>query len=231
MTAATKLRAVAPAAAGGGIDYESNGGVATSADGTATSIAVSVPAGSNGELLVGFVFKSGPTAGGASIATPTGWTLAQETSSNAGRDSGGGGWYRLRDGTEGATVTWTWASQAYVTGVILAYSGVDQTTPTIDASANDQRLNDATPPMYAGTFPTHSAGDWGAFYCMPNAGTAISALTTPAALNERVNTIVTQDQNMAIGDVSLPGSAPSNDDWATTGQNRTISGLVLMKAA
>lgn len=107
-----------------------------------TSLAIDVPSGSDGDLLVAVLgVKENP-----STVTPSGWTsiIAGFNQCTSGIDPGAGiraqlsTWWRVADGSE-STVTFTWGNQVInqAAGAILRYSGADATEP-IDASGCDK---------------------------------------------------------------------------------------------
>lgn len=82
--------------------------------------ATAVPAGSNGDLLIMFFHSD---SGGTGALT--GWTAQQASLSSHTV----GILWRIRDGTEGSTVTPTGLAGGYVETIIAAWSGSDTTTP------------------------------------------------------------------------------------------------------
>ena len=98
--------------------------------GGTTSIAVSVPSGVEvDDLLLAHIATTGNNPG---FTTPTGWTLL--TTNTAGQGTGHAVYYRVADGTEPASYTFTWSSDEDAIGVIIRYQGIDTTSP-IDVSA------------------------------------------------------------------------------------------------
>ena len=111
-----------------GVDSECN----DNDGGSATSITVNVPSGSIDDLLIAAV----STDNREIINTPTGWTFLQGQ-----RTSGGGNaslyvFYRLVDGSEPSSYTFSIASGGNdeICGAIIRYDNVDTSTP-IDVSA------------------------------------------------------------------------------------------------
>lgn len=91
------------------------------ANGTGTSVTLTKPAGvTAGDLLLAAFLKAGSIT-----AAPAGWTLAL-----AGTDFRV--YYRVADGTEGASFTWTQSVSGSWRGGISRYSGVSNASP-IDA--------------------------------------------------------------------------------------------------
>lgn len=125
-------------------------GVAEGRNGTpqgTTSLTLSVPAGSAGDLLVAVVgIKENP-----STATPAGWTkiiagfnqCVSASDPQLGIRAQLNSWWKIADGTE-TSVTFTYGAQVIrqACGAILRYSGVDQSNP-IDVSACDKGTSTA----------------------------------------------------------------------------------------
>lgn len=93
-----------------------------------------------GDLLVAGVGCG--TAGADTITGPAGWTQLHYLNSAGTVRSEGGIWYRLCDGTELSSYTWTNSSALNpMMGWIMRFRGVDQTTPintSAQATANVQ---------------------------------------------------------------------------------------------
>lgn len=101
--------------------------------GASTSLTVSVPAGTSGDLLIA-VLGVGVNP---STATPSGWTpiLAGFNAAPCATESGLGircqlnTWYRIADGTE-TSVTFTWGGTfRQAAGAVLRYSDADTVNP------------------------------------------------------------------------------------------------------
>lgn len=120
--------APAPVVSGGGgsatIAMQGTGTIYESA--SSASIVIPYPSGIvAGELLL----AQGIFAGGVvPDAPPTGWTLAADA--DPGANISGAVWYRVADGTETGSVTFTSPNTANrATGHMQRWSGVDTTTP------------------------------------------------------------------------------------------------------
>ena len=95
-----------------------------------TSIAVTVPAASQvGDVLIGHISVDDDTPG---FNTPSGWTLV--ATNTAGDGWGHAAYYRVADGTEPASYTFSWTISAESTAAISLYSGIDAGAP-INATA------------------------------------------------------------------------------------------------
>lgn len=98
---------------------------ANSGAAAATSLVLNKPTSTAaGDLLVTTISINGGT--GSTVTTLSGWTLLTRTNSTT--VLGQGVYYRVADGTEGSTFTWSCTS-AFVAGVCNAYTGVDNTNP------------------------------------------------------------------------------------------------------
>jgi len=127
-----------------------------------TTSRVMVPAGiQNGDLLLAFYsYWSFATA-----TAPTGWQLLQSaTSSGSGVETV---WYRFADNdSPGSTYTWTFGGATpYEAGGMLAYRGVDPSTPQDGACINSGHsaapslcsfTTSFSPDMYVGFFATEN---------------------------------------------------------------------------
>ena len=70
--------------------------------------------------------------GGQTVSAPTGWTSINQGTSPGGASTLGV-WYRVADGTESSTYTFTWTGDQEAAGSISRYVGVDTSDP-IDGS-------------------------------------------------------------------------------------------------
>jgi hypothetical protein len=116
------------AGGGCGADYAETGGTFV---GNANSASLSVPAGTqSGDLLLAFVSVAYqfPRVNPA----PSGWTMIAEAHSSAN----GHMFYRVADGTEPASYTFTWGDSRNAQAVMMRYTGIDTSSP-IGASSFD----------------------------------------------------------------------------------------------
>ena len=98
--------------------------------GAATSIAITKPTGVvAGDVLYAFMMIQNPTVG--TITTPSGWTSLASTTLAVGTNQALLQVFRrVSDGTDGASYTFSFsASQALSNGSVIAYSGVNNSTP------------------------------------------------------------------------------------------------------
>src|SRR5688572_29479437 len=99
----------------------------TTATGTGNSVVISKPSGTvSGDLLVaGVMFEKG--TGVTTLSAPAGWTLLLRT--NQVGDIGMQTYYRIADGTDGASFTFTLNNSPKWAAGISRISGVDQVGP------------------------------------------------------------------------------------------------------
>jgi hypothetical protein len=92
-----------------------------------TSLAVSVPAGRQaGDVLLCWIYLN--AGSGTTITRPAGWNLVKEDGT-AGSGGKIGLYWRLADGTEPATYTWTWNASSRGLANMSAYTGISPTSP------------------------------------------------------------------------------------------------------
>jgi MSHA biogenesis protein MshQ len=191
LAAALAIALAAPAAAQ--IAYRSGASASTS---SGSSIAIVVPAGTSvGDVMIaGVGFRPCSSTSGRNctktIAADPDWTLLAAIDQRAGGGTGGYGlrlfiYYRVVDGSEAASYTWSAGGSPASTGIvggILTFSGVDASNPIVahagQATANGQ--NHTAPSINTGTVAntmlvsTHvalSSGTW----------------TVPAGMTERID--------------------------------------------
>ena len=94
---------------------------------TTTSLTIAKPAG----VIAGDVMVASISArGNPNFVAPAGWApIRLDVAGNVVRSAA---YYRVATGSEGPSFTWTWSGIQNAAGGILAYSGVDTTTP-VDA--------------------------------------------------------------------------------------------------
>ena len=109
-------------------------GTATTNTTATTSLTINKPTGVvSGDLMIASISQR---ASGTAPTAPVGWTLISSTAFGASGARAAALFYRLANGTEGATFTFTLAAGSTDgSGGIVAYAGVDQTTPIDVAGA------------------------------------------------------------------------------------------------
>ena len=99
-----------------------------------TSMNLTVPAATAADdLLIAHVSTD---AADPTFGTPTGWVLLVDANSGGSTTASTAVWYRVADGTEPASYTFTWLSSTNAVGALSRYSGVDPASP-IDAWATN----------------------------------------------------------------------------------------------
>ena len=104
------------------------GSVSTAAPVGAPTTTLVIPAPSGiaaGHFLIAGIEYQGGT--GETITPPAGWTLIERTDS--GTSFGIVTYYRVADGSEGASFTWTFSVATRSLGGIIRYTGVDTASP------------------------------------------------------------------------------------------------------
>lgn len=153
----------------------------------------SKPTVSVGHVMVGYLVHGGATIP-TITAIPSGWT--EYTTTTFTTVTAGGFslklrvWWRVVDGSEGASFTWSHASASTVMGIV-AYTGASTTAPIGPVSQNNG-IGDANPAVttYATLTPTAGACnttvgiDWGS-----TANNLVAPSGTPT-LTERLDTAV-----------------------------------------
>ena len=172
----------------------------------ASSLVVSMPTGvqPNDNLFAAIAVDGGS---GATISTPTGWTLLQSGSEST--DLLLVIFWRLADGTEAGSYTWTFDSARNASGSIDAYSGGSLKIPragpltygtagTSFASDNIQGSYTGMPIEFNASFNTTAAGSW----------------TAPSGFTRHTDQSTTKPSSNYIG---LSTSNYSNQTWMLTG--------------
>ena len=179
----------------------------TSVTGTTLSLPVD-PGASNDDTLFAVVHVNG----NVTITPPSGWTEFWQGGSSLADDSQAGVWYRVQDGTEGATEDWTTAASQTMAGICFAYSGVGSVAAN---NGNAARTSAATGSFntYGGTLPAVDADDFLLLVvCGRTGNTTNRSYTAAASMTERLNTISVPASFMFSDDGPI-SSAPAVDTW------------------
>lgn len=145
---------------------------------TTATLTCSKPAGVvSGDVLIAIIGYYNPTA---PITPPSGWTLGDSGSNG----NNAGAWYRkAAGGSEPSTYSWTFTGSDESEVVILAYSGIDTTTPVGAYSKNTATGGDGG--VVATGVTATNAGSL-LFLAGTNAGYAIGKpLQPPSGMTER----------------------------------------------
>ena len=101
-------------------------GSATTATNTTATLTISKPTGViSGDVLIVNISQYTSSATGMAAATATGWTKI--VGATMGSSTYGTVLYRVADGTEGSSFSFTLTNPYYATGSIVAFTGVDTT--------------------------------------------------------------------------------------------------------
>lgn len=218
--ASVTLTVNAPPAGGGTI---STVGSSSAGNATATTLTVPAPPGvADGHVLVAAVTVRGSPA----ITAPAGWTLIR--SDQSGFTVKQSLYYKVAGASEPGSYTWTFASSQGAAGGIVAFSGVDTSSP-VDASSG------ATGSGTAITAPslTTTAADARlvGFFGMSNLATA----TPPTGMTERLDvssTAGTYRASLEAADEPLGAAGSTGSRTATSTATQTNVGqLVALRPA
>ncbi len=128
------------------IALRSKSSAATSGGGP-TTITITKPSGTaSGDVLIaGISFETGTDE--TSITVPSGWTLVRRV--NNSNNEGLAVYRKVAGGSEPASYAWTFAQSRSLSGGIMAFTGVDNTTPidVENGQATAQNTTHATPSL------------------------------------------------------------------------------------
>lgn len=190
----------------------------------ATSVAVAKGANTTtaGDFLVVFVAIHGATDPGA-ITPPAGWTIAQPNSiAGAAYNSGStvrfGAFFRIADGTEGSTFTFSWTTSSSSSWAILDYTGVNA-TPFDGGAETDLVGGTFSTNIVAPAITTANANDFEV--CMWAAFDGSTPYTVPVVMTSRANlgTGGGSAPLLIVADLSIPTSGSQGTQTATRGNS------------
>lgn len=198
-----------------GISYVATGGlVETSGTTTATPYPTGLAAG---DFLL--------AALGTTLAThtdPAGWTLVH---SNAGTDFRFSCWYKLATGSESGNLAIT--AGAASSSYILAYRGVNQTTPQ-DATVTTVATTTAATTI---VLPAQTAATIGAVPVWVGSG-ANGGRTFTSAGTERIDAGTTQKSMFAYDDAAVTSTGSTGTRTVTiSANNRMVAAMLLLRPA
>lgn len=182
----------------------------------AASIAISVPAGiAVGDLLLAQVAVRGGT--GTTVTPPAGWTLV--TSGDSTTNLKQSIYYRLVDGTEPASYTFSFSSNQRAAAGMIAYRGVDTSAPV---NVFSTRVN-ASSTSVTTTAVTTTVSDTmivGLF-----ATATVSSFTPPAGMTERYDAATSAGPNGATVEAAdvLQAAAASSGAKTATAANADVN--------
>jgi PKD repeat protein/methionine-rich copper-binding protein CopC len=182
---------------------------ASSATNQATNtLQLPTPAGIQGGdvLLAGISVRTKPT-----ITPPSGWSLVVRTESgNAMTQTI---YVHVASASEPTSTTWTFSKAGSAAGGIVAYAGVDTTTP-VDASAGQAASNSAT--ITAPSVTTTAANDvLVAFFGIARTSNIVPASPLVERYDITVSTALKYKISSAAADEQLIGSGPTGPRTAT----------------
>lgn len=196
---------------------------AATATGTSTGVTISAPAGVLPNNIMIAAIHTGWCNSGSLITAPAGWTLIGHTS-NTGSGCGSsnttkqlGTFYKIATASEPANYTFTGTSSQWYVGGIVAYSGVNTTSP-INAGSSKGAQDDCTN-IETNTITTTAPCTRlvSIFFCSVNSSK--TNIIPQASLTERL-------------DVSTTGNHPwGNENLEISDEAMTSAGLVAVKSA
>lgn len=176
-----------------------------------TTITVTKPAGvASGDVLIaGLSFETGSSD---TITAPTGWTLVRRV--NNTNSEGLAVYRKVAGGSEPASYAWTFASSRSLSAGILAFTGVDNTTP-IDVENGQTTASNTT--HATPTITTTQANDLlVAFFAIPQSAT----WTPPTGMTEQVDVPETNRGNsLEIDTVAQASAGATGTKTATASTN------------
>lgn len=192
-------------------DIKYHGSSSATVNATASTIVVTVPTGTiDGDVLVMGVSARGNLAGSA-VTTPSGWTL-RGTPIQTGNGVADQSLYMFTRvaSSEPASYTVTVGSTTRIMAAMLAYSGVDNTTPFDVASGNSGASSASA------VAPTLSAAATGEMLVEFFASVSNSTWTAPTGSTERVDISVGSVTSFEAADELLSASGATGTRTATS---------------
>lgn len=175
--------------------YRSSTSTSTGA-GTAGSLALDLPSGVQpNDVLLAVITVDGGTS--STITAPSGWTTLRATTQSTNTRQHV--YWRLANGQETSTYTWTFDTTRAASGAFLAYSGVHPFPPSITASTSS---GTATTTLTAATMnTTYESGQILQIISTRNT-TAASSITAGSGYTKRedVTTTASAFMNTAVED-------------------------------
>ena len=212
----------------GSVDFES---FATSSATTA-SLVLSKPSGTVAEdLLIAQILVD--DGSDTSISPPDGWTLVRRD--NEGNTLGQGLYYRIADGTEGVSFTWTISPANGAVGAIVRFSGVDTSTPFDPSAASGSigsgNTGDSSTLTADGLTTTTAPTRVVAFFGFDDN----SVFSTPGGMAERYELLVdmpNDDLGIAADDTVQSSAGSTGDKVSNSGGDaQWVAQLVALRAA
>ncbi|HSE81724.1 MAG TPA: Ig-like domain-containing protein, partial [Gaiellaceae bacterium] len=185
----------------------------TASTAASTSLTVTVPAGVEAnDLLVAHIARSG----NAAINTPSGWTAAGGT--NNGSFLRQATFYRVADGSEPASYTWTWTVTQPAAGGMSAYYGVKASSP-LDVIGTAATGNNTT----TVTAPSITTGANDALVVAFFSSNTNSAYSTATGMSERYEAATSGGASIGSDDMSqVSAGATGNKTSTATASGRVV---------
>ncbi|KKT72903.1 MAG: Glucan endo-1,3-beta-D-glucosidase [Microgenomates group bacterium GW2011_GWA2_44_7] len=143
-----------------------------------------------------------------SVTPPTGWRLIRRDNTTSSMAEAL--YYKIASGTEPSNYKWNFSSSQKASGGILAYTGVDNSSP-IEASSG--QYNDSTSTVTAPSITTTTANDRLLFFA---AATSRTTISTPTGMTQQwiVNT---SDTTSKVADRTLMSTGATGNITAVEG--------------
>ncbi len=185
------------------------------------SLTVNVPAGTTtGDVMVAAIAVTGS---GATISTPTGWTLQNTTVQAAANASRQAIYTRVVAGAEPASYTWTFsAAHTGAVGGIVTYDNVDNTTPVDIFSGNATPLGGDTNLQHRATGVTTTVPDT---MVISTHSFSSSSTWTPTGMTERVDLNSgggTGGISLSMNEVAQAAAGATGNKLATAAANGDV---------
>lgn len=211
---------------GTGIAYRSH----ASASGSVTNITVALPAGTAaGDLLVAHVSQRYDAS--FAVTAPSGWTLAGSVDLGGGATVATWLWHRLATSSEPSSYTFSAGSKSLRHAAIVAYSGVDGTSP-VNAYAGAGTTTASTSLVAPSVTTTVSNAALLTFFAVR----ANATVTPPAGMTERYDLVTgTGASHLAVSgndqQLSASGGTGTRTATSTVSEMHTALTLALAPAA
>ena len=199
---------------------------ANSGSSAASSITLNNPTGTSaGDLLITTISINNGSS--ASITTLSGWTLLNRHNNTT--ILGQGVYYRVADGTEGSSFTWSCTSE-FVSAVCDCYTGVDPNNPFSGEASTGNTSASTTVTFPAAIVPT-SENVYEAFFCSTRNTTGTttnSSVGTGLAVDGDTCTTATDFiETMAVDGLSKTLPLATHGGGTCT-QSRSVTSIVLL---
>ncbi|MCA1628230.1 MAG: fibronectin type III domain-containing protein, partial [Acidobacteria bacterium] len=214
---------VTPGSQASGINFR---GASTANPGNSSSITMAKPtAVVSGDVMVAAIWIKGGSTEIGTITPPPGWTLVRNE--NYYNLDALVTYYKVATSSEPAGYTWSFSTSPGLLGGIVAYSGVNQTTP-IDASAGDQSFYGSTSVPAPSVTTTVANTHMISFFAYYDPG----SFTPPAGMTERFDISNSVSfMSFSADDESRPSAGPTGTRTAVASgeANHWITQTIALK--